>query len=250
MDGAAFYKPEAGPLDQGDLLLAPLVRPINPAEVRPSDHFSRSAWQRVVDGMSLEGAPPYEVVTAVQAAILVSHGCHIDKQYNQRVEQLHRKEGLSLVEARAQAEADRTLDRWIVVSPVLPLDAVRADERTIADHKAVGLFYIPVHPDGVVAVPAVADLSVKFTVDRMLTQRTACLSDAARDELRMALMRVDLARRPAWDAVENALNSKLIDVVVDERHPLGITLRFANGEECRLVHPPAVEAPSGGRTRP
>lgn len=235
MDGAAFYKPEAGPLDQGDLLLAPLVRPINPAEVEPSDHFSRSAWQRVGEGVSLAGAPPYEVVTAVQAAILVSHGCHIDNQYNQRVEQLHRKEGLPLVEARAQAEDGRTLDRWIVVSPVLPLDAVRADERTIADQKAVGLFYIPVHPEEVVAVPAVADLSVKFTVDRMLTQRTACLSNAARDELRMALMRVDLARRLAWDAVENALNSKLVDVVVDERQPLGITLRFANGEECRLA---------------
>jgi hypothetical protein len=249
VDGAAFYAAEAGPLEQGDLLLAPLVRPINPAELAPYDHFARTPWRTVGEGVSLEGAPPYEAPTTVQAAMVVSHGCHIDKQYNQRVEHLHRRQGLPLAEARREAEADRTLDRWIVVSPVVPLDAVRADENAIVENRAVGLFHVPVHPAGVIAEPAVADLSVKFTVDRTLTQRTACLSDAARDDMRKALMRVDLARRPAWDAVERALNSKLIDVVVDERHPLQVSLRFANGEEFSLVHPPTAES-SGGRARP
>ncbi|MGH2763125.1 MAG: hypothetical protein ACRDL0_22415 [Thermoleophilaceae bacterium] len=249
MDRAAFYQADAGPLEQGDLLLAPLVRPINPAELGPCDHFARTPWRTVGEGVSLEGAPPYKALTTVQAAMVVSHDCHIDKQYNRRVEYLHRRQGTPLAEARREAEADRTLDRWIVVSPVVPLDAVRADETAIVENRAVGLFYLPVHPAGVIAEPAVADLSVKFTVDRTLTQRTACLSGAARDEMRMVLMRVALSRRPAWDAVEHVLNSKLIDVVVDQRHPLQVTLRFANGEEFSLVHPPTAET-SGGRTRP
>jgi hypothetical protein len=194
VEAGSFYTGAAGPLDQGDLLVAPLLRPINPAEPAPVDNFSRTPWLQIDETVSLKGVPPHDVLAAVQAAIVVSHGCHIDKQYNQRVDDLHRKQGLPLAEARRQAEADRTLDRWIAVSPVVPLDAVSADETAIAQRKAIGLFHIPAHPDGIVAVPAVADLSVKFTVDRTLTRRVSCLTAEARDELRMALMRVDLAR--------------------------------------------------------
>jgi hypothetical protein len=249
VNGAAFYTGEAGPLEQGDLLLAPLVKPLNPEPPEPAGESASVPWERIAQGISSEAAPAYDVLAAAQAAIVVSHGCHLDKQYNQRVGRLHRRDGLPLKEAKRQAEADLSLDRWIVVSPVVSLGSVRADDESIKSNKAVGLFYIPAHPEGIIAQPAVADLGVKFTVDRTLTQRAACLSNQARDELRMALMRADLARRPVWDAVERALNSKLVDVGVDDRNPLRITLRFANGEGFSLVHPPAAET-GGGRAEP
>lgn len=153
---------------------------------------------------------------------MVSHDCHLDKEFNREVTRLHR-EGVPRREARERAEEDRTLDRWIVVSPVLTPEEVRSDLAAVRRGEVVGSFYVPHHD--VLGGDGAADLSAKATVDRLLCRRAAGMTEAAADALRIALMRADLARRPIGiGELEHVLGAKLIDVTVDAvapnpRHP-------------------------------
>lgn len=250
--GDGFYRPESGPLDQGDLVIGSLLRALSLSDPSPEDHFARTPSEPVGSPFAVRGTGgPKECQTlrSLQAAMVVSHGCHLDRQYNRRVTELH-SQGLPLTQARAEAQADRRLDRWVVVVPVFPLDAVRADRAALERGEAIGLFYLPPHPDGTVPEPAVADLGTKFSVDRMLLIRTATLAPGATDRLRAALMRVDLARTPRWDALERAVKARLVEVTVDGRDPVRARLRFSDGQEIQLAHPPQAAEPQGGRTEP
>lgn len=237
-----FYVPEGGPLDQGDILIAPLCRPISLSAP------SLEGFEGQPDLGGVKGkisSRPYEVLHKVQAAMVVSHGCHLDKQYNQSVDWLHRKQNVPLKEARVRAASDPNLDRWIVVSPIFPLQHLKSDPKAIEDNEVIGLLYLPIHPNGLFSEPGVVDLSLKFTVDRELTKRVSCLTPLARDNVAMSLLRVDLARKPTWSLLESALNSKLIGIEIDEQYPLRATLRFAKGETLQVTAPPSPGKPGG-----
>ena len=50
-------------------------------------------------------------------------------------------------EAEAEAEQDLSLDRFLTVSPLLPIDAFTTQAATIRDGNVVGLFSVPARED-------------------------------------------------------------------------------------------------------
>jgi len=235
-----FYRREPGPLSQGDIVLAPFVRVLaadnNPPASggRADDDAPRLTFDGLGDGL---------LVVKLTACVVVSHDCHLDKEFNRAVTRLH-SDGVRLRQAREQAEGDRTLDRWIVVSPILTPDEVRSDLAAVQRGEVVGSFYLPHHD--ALGGGGVADLAVKATVDRLLCRRAAGLTEPAADQMRIALMRTDLARRPiGLSDLEHALGAKLIEVSVDAAAPIRATLRFANGETLDVTRPPHAGAVGG-----
>jgi hypothetical protein len=112
-----------------------------------------------------------------------------------------RDHGLDEDTAFVIAEADDTLDRHVIVSPVVMLDAVLDPDDT--DNRALMrrgrlLGHLPLddhEPLGIAGM--VVDLGYRATVDRLsLDRRLVSLTDPARIRLRYALARMDSLRTP------------------------------------------------------
>lgn len=192
-----FYRPDDdAPLQQGDIVLAPVVRLTTSSA--PAEHSPWAAFEQV--DATLE--PPDAALGAVTPVVgwgpvvVVSHDCHLDKDFNRRYRTL-RSAGQSKKEAVVRAEADPTLDRWVIVAPVIdPLYGLDAtDESSIAAGRAalagqvVGSLPMPPHPDRGVD-GGVADLTWLATIDRAtIVARMASMSDHGRNLLRLALAR-------------------------------------------------------------
>lgn len=235
-----FYRPHPGALQQGDILLAPFLRAQDVGGPEPLDHLGNDG-QRIGELTGAAGSG--QAIVELRLCVVASHDCHLDKQYNRRLGQL-RAEGMKPRPAKVAAEDDRSLDRWIVVAPVVELDQLTADATTVRNGDAVGLMYLPAHEDAGFPEAAI-DLALKSTVDRQLTKRVAGLTETAADRMRMGLMRVDLARRSQWQAVEDAVGAKIRDVVIDEGSPLKARLILSNGDELAIAHPPQAGSTAG-----
>ncbi|HWT95653.1 MAG TPA: hypothetical protein VN238_21825 [Solirubrobacteraceae bacterium] len=234
-----FYRREPGPLSQGDVVLAPFAR------LMAADADPPRGMELDPDGLRLDGGdlPDARVIVKLSACMVVSHDCQLDKEFNREVTRLHR-DGMPVRDARDAAEGDRTLDRWVVVAPILGPDEIAADLAAVARGDVVGLFHLPHHD--ALGGEGVVDLAVKATVDRLICRRAAGLTAAAADLMRSALMRTDLARRPIGLAeVERALGTKLVDITVDQKSPVRATLHFANGEALAIARPPHAGTPGG-----
>lgn len=172
---------------------------------------------------------------AVVSVTLGMVGCYVDKAFNREVDRL-RRGGTRKAEAEEIAEADDRLDRWIVVSPIVQADAVSADLAAIECAEAVGLQAVPASPNRSINQPGVVDLGLRFSTDRKLCTRVATISQDGADEVRMAMLRLDLARTGGFADLEALVGAKLADIEVDERHPLKV--RCASATASSSWSPP------------
>lgn len=243
-----MFIPSNGPLNQGDLLIAPVAR------VCASDFFVPDRWDRLdqdehtVDRSRSDGENVH-VVSGRAIVMVTSHDCHHDKEYNTLRSRLI-KSGHPIEEAEALAEADPGLDRHFQASPLIPLEDFPSNERgNFRAGRVVGYFPVPASPDG--AFPeSVVDLTYRCTIDkRAISNRRWCLDSAARDQLRYAIARFDSFRTVELsESIEAAVGRTITDVTVDNSTRLAIDITLDDGSVLHLVQPPTDPDPSGRTT--
>ena len=239
------YHPSQGPLNQGDILAAPVVR------VVAADCFVPDKWDRIDQNERILVPPNNDTdaiyVTSGWTLVMVtSHDCHHDKEWNAKRGRLIR-EGHSVAEAEGIAESDLTLDRTFRASPLIPLDDIAPNRRqSFKSGHAIGYFPLPEPPDG--SFPTcVVDLAYRCTIDRLAyAGRRWCLSKPARDRLRHAIARFD----SFWSVqvastIEEAIGRTITNVSVDSTQPLAVDLSLDDGSVLQLVQAPVEPEPSG-----
>lgn len=263
-----FLDHDNAPLQQGDLLLAPVVRlasagvptPGGGAGAGGSAQLLNTATGRVVSAAVEVPPPAPELGPAPNAqagwapVIVVSHDCQLDKEFNRRYQQL-RDQGASKADAVRAAETDPSLDRWLMVAPILDLNSAAEDEsaRQLASSAArgdiVGLFPVPPNPSfGIVG--GVADLTWVSTIDRhTVAARLASISTAARGRFRLALARTAALRTPELGfALEDIIGDRIDAAEKVPGSPLEVELTLRKNGTLRLLAQPG-EPPSGGPHR-
>lgn len=247
MDGGQFYVPSDGPLNQGDILVAPVAR------VCTGDFFVPDRWDRLdqdehtvhrPDG----GGGDVHVLSGRAVVMVTSHDCHHDKEWNAARRRLLGA-GHSPQDAETIAEADDAPDRTFQASPLIPLeDFAPGDRGNYRAGRVTGYFPVPESPDGAFP-PSVVDLTYRCTIDRKaITTRRWCLSNEARDRLRYAIARFDSFRTvEVAETIEQAVGRSITGVTVDDSSRLAVVLTLDDGSELRLVQPP-VEPDPVGRT--
>ena len=248
MTSTDVYRPAEGPLNQGDILVAPVAR------VAATDFWVPDRWDRIdqsehVVSHSGTGAQTDEDVFVLSGRTLVmvtSHDCHHDKEWNAERSRLIRR-GHSVSEAEAIAESDPTLDRTFQASPLVPLGDIAPERRgNYRAGRVVGYFPISEPPDGSFP-PSVVDLTYRCTIDRLaITARRWCLARHERDRLRYAIARFDSFRSVQLaETIEAAIGKSIADVSIDSTRPLTVDLMLDDGSVLQLVQPPVEPEPSG-----
>jgi hypothetical protein len=120
-------------LRQGDIILAPSAALLAGREAPADEEIPAPPRGLGIPTYSMpwrageSSLVPDVVVETVMAPVLVlSHDCQLEKDFNERFATLT-AEGMSGVDARAAASADRTLDPWAVVAPLEPYTAIPAE---------------------------------------------------------------------------------------------------------------------------
>jgi hypothetical protein len=239
-----FYVAAEGPPKQGDLLFAGVVRLV------ADDHFTPPAWSRLdaydVTIQAQGDAPELRLVAGPALVMVTSHDCHFDKEWNQRRRTLIR-EGYLENEAERIAGADASLDRTFNASPLLRPDEVRRDRRALLDGKVLGYLPVPASPDGIVP-EAVVDLTYRVTLDRLDVHRVASVSEAARAQLRYALVQLDSLRATKVGfEIEHAVGRRINDVSIPQEHPLFVRLHLDDGTNIDLLQQPDEPGPGPAR---
>jgi len=232
------------PLQQGDLVLTPIAR--LELEAGPDD-----AWKELAP--SRYSVPPrddlagYGVRTGYAIAMLITHDCHLDREFLRRYEEL-RKAGKTKDESTREAESDPNLDRFLSVAPLVPLDSFHAEPDAIRRNEVLGLFYVPPREQVGIFEGAV-DLTQRSTVERHLViDRIAVLTEPTRTALRYAVARVDALRTPAIGfELEAAIGKRILSVRPAEQMGGLVVLELSDGSELELVLKPAPVG--GGATR-
>lgn len=259
MTGSAdtfFRDDDDAPLQQGDVLLAPTTRltiPAAPSGLTPGAAFDQT--RAVLD-------PPDQALRQVQVQagwgplVVVSHDCHLDKDFNRRYRAL-RAAGHSKKDAIRVAEDDPTLDRWVNVAPVIdPLVGLASEDegpaataRAALAGQVVGALPVPPHPERGVE-GGVADLTWLATIDRAtIVARLASMTEYGRNLLRLALARSAALRTPAVGfLLEDIVGDRIDDATRAEDDPLVIELRLHRTGTIRLLAGPG-EPSAGGPQR-
>lgn len=213
-----FYAPEAGGLQQGDVLLAGVSR------VTADDNFSPAQWDQLdaqevlVDDAKPDHSPLW-LFAGFGLVMVTSHDCQLEKEWNRR-----RSELLALgdteEEAEAAADADTSLDRTVVVSPLLdPDDLTTVDRGNLLGGHIVGYVPVPGSEDGNIP-ECVVDLTYRCTLDPFDVVRVASLTPLARSQLRYALVRLDALRTPHLDfEVESVIGRRIEAATVPRGTP-------------------------------
>lgn len=248
MEAGECYKDARGPLNQGDILIAPVTRVAGPDLFVPDRWDRLDQVEQVVD-RSQRGEPDMYTVSGRALVMVTSHDCHHDKEWNTERNRLIRS-GVDEAEASRIAEADESLDRTFQASPLIPLSDLDSESR--GNHRAgrvVGYYPLPSPPDN--SFPeCVVDLTYRCTIDRRaISERRWCLTPLARDRLRYAIARFDSFRTvEVTETIEAAVGKSIVDVHVDASSALTLELVLDDDSVLRLVQPP-VEPDSLGRTR-
>lgn len=236
--GTTFYGTDDAPLQQGDIVLAPVGRFESGSRPRPK------RWepldQLAVDLTPTRRLPTFTAVAGYGLAMITTHDCQMDKEFIERVEQLRRRAGVSLAQAETEAEADPDLDRFLTVSPLVSLDSYRATPVAITSGTVIGAFHVPAWTERGIDEHAV-DLTYSTTVDRAsIVRRVAVLSEEARTSLRYALARLDAFRTPAIGfELEQAVGKRIFSVKQHPDNPLVVVLELVDGTCVELVMQPA-----------
>ena len=232
---------------QGDIVLCGVSRII------ADDRHSPPQWESL-DANFLEIDDAWDtgrslwVAAGIGLAMVVTHDCQLDKEWNQRVRELQRG-GTPLERAEEEATADTTLDRSLVVSPLVDPTELRGGRGNLLAGKVIGYLPVPPHPEQLVD-ECVADLTYQCTIDRFDVVKVASISEAARKQLRYALIQLD-ARRTAdlGFEVEAVIGRTIQKVDVPARDPLSVRLQLDDGQVIQLLQQPGVPDQETGRVR-
>jgi hypothetical protein len=245
ISAAEFYEPGAGPLKQGDILLAGVARLV------AGDRFTPAAWGRldafdVTIAGARHDAGDLSLASGPALVMVASHDCHLDKDWNRRRTALI-KAGASEEEAERTAEDDDSLDRTFSGSPLIYPDDLGVDRGNLMVGRVVGYLPVPAHDDGLVP-ESVVDLTYTVTLDRLDVVRVACVSNAARAQLRYALARLDSLRATSLGfEIEAVVGRHIEKVTISKANPLLVKLRLQGGDVIELMQQPAEPAPAPAR---
>ena len=248
MGSTGIYRPSEGPLNQGDILIAPVAR------IAAADFWVPDRWDRIDQNEHVVSRPETAaatgetlfVLSGLTLVMVTSHDCHHDKEWNVERARLIRS-GHSAAQAEELAESDPTLDRTFQASPLVPLSDIEPDRRgNYEAGRVVGYFPLPEPPDQSFP-PSVVDLTYRCTIDRRaITTRRWCLVPQARDQLRFAIARFDSFRSfQLAETLEEAIGKSIADVSIDSTRPLAVNLILDDGSVLHLVQPPIEPEPSG-----
>ncbi len=242
-----YYASDAGGLQQGDILLAGVSR------VVADDNFSPSKWdqldaQAVLLNDAKPGSNPLHVFAGFGLVMVTSHDCQLEKEWNRRRSELLAY-GLAEEEAEAAADADTSLDRTFVGSPLIdPNDLTTVDRGNLLGGRIVGYLPVPPSEDGTIP-ESVVDLTYRCTLDRFDVVRVASLTSLARSQLRYALVRLDALRTPHLDLeVESVIGCRIEAATVPKKDPLTVRLHLDDGREIVLLQQPGEPQGPSART--
>lgn len=231
-----FYVSAAGPLKQGDILLAGVSRLV------AADRFSPAAWERLdAHDVTIHGARDDTDLwlQAGPALVMVtSHDCHFDKEWNIRRRELIR-DGVNEDEASRLVEDDPRLDRTFVASPLIYPIEVDRDQNLLRAGRILGYLPVPGSDDGLVP-ESVVDLTYRVTLDRMDVVRVASVSNEARMHLRYGLAQLDSLRATTVGfELERVVGRHIDQVSFPRENPLFVRLHLDDGTQIDLLQPPS-----------
>lgn len=245
MDPDDFYEWHEHPR-QGDIVLCGVSRII------AEDHHSPSQWESLdAHFVQIEDAwdegRPLGIAVGIGLAMVLTHDCQLDKEWNQRVRELQRG-GMAEEEAELEATSDRTLDRTLVVSPLVDPDDLRGGRGNLLAGKVIGYLPVPTHPEHLVD-ECVVDLTYQCTVDRLDVIKVASISEAARKQLRYALIQLDALRTAELGfEIEVVIGRTIREVEIPARHPLTVRIQLDDGQIIELLQQPGTPSQETGRT--
>lgn len=245
MDPEDFYEWHEEPR-QGDIVLCGVSRII------ADDRYSPPQWESLdAHFIEIDDArkPDHSlwVAAGIGLAMVLTHDCQLDKEWNQRVRELERS-GKPREVAEEEASSDPSLDRTLVVSPLVDPSELRGGQGNLLAGKVIGYLPVPPHPDDLVK-ECVVDLTYQCTVDRMDVVKVSSISEAARKQLRYALIQLDALRTADLGFEIEAVVGRTIEKVeVPKRDPLKVRLQLDGGLVIELLQQPGTPNQETGRT--
>lgn len=266
MDVPAFYLPEVqAQLSQGDIFMVPTSmtwsedgRPGALGQV-PSlppvgETVLTHAWDAA--GAREAGAPAAVVETRWGPAMVLSHDCEIDKDFNEEVERLVAEQEVAEQEAMRQVSRDRALDRYITVAPLLSYGEIAGHKHAgIRSGQRIGYLPLPAIPRFGPADFAI-HLSRTATVERHLLRAGLKIASLAADSvkrLQYKIAEVFASRRLALlSQIESAVGHEIIEVraLKESRKKVTVALMLDDGTDLHVETKPAPPGVARGRLRP
>lgn len=249
----SYYAEDDPPLQQGDLLLAPIGR----IERRTTDgSIGASRWNSSIEGRTAPLPVPAEIekhndfvplqsAHGIHVVMVTMHDCHMVKEMERAYEKL-RKQGATKRDALSKAEADPDLDRFITVSPLIPTKDVVQSRDQVEAGKVLGIFPVFDRPSSGVPQGAI-DLGYQSTIDRhAIIARLAVLSEEGRTALRYALARTFALRTPKVGfQLQHLIGQEIYDIRADTTNQAAILIELQNGSEMRFIVEPDPVDPEG-----
>jgi hypothetical protein len=240
-----FYESHEQPR-QGDILLCGLSRIIAQDRHSPPQWESIDAHFVEIDN-AWDSQRPLGIAAGIGLAMVLTHDCQLDKEWNQRVRELE-KGGTPLDRAEADATADATLDRTLVVSPLVDPSDLRGGRGNLLAGRVIGYVPVPAHPDHLVG-ECVVDLTYQSTVDRFDVVKVTSISEAARKQLRYALIQLDALRTANLGfEVEAVVGRTIHTVEIPAKDPLTVRIQLDDGQVIQLLQQPTSPGQDTGRT--
>jgi uncharacterized protein YoaH (UPF0181 family) len=249
------YLPGPGPLlRQGDIVLAPSVVLLagDEAVADPSLPAPPQFGQRRFSWLWQPGAasqvPDVIAETLVAAVLVLSHECHLEKDFNERI-RAFMAAGMPRDEAVEAASADPALDPFAVVAPLRPYSSVPANRHAgIRVNDRIGYFALDAVPgDG---GDYLVDLGRTCTVSVRLLPKSAKVASLAPDavaELRFKLAEAYAIRDLSVIAELQAMVGQRIrhaEALPKSKKKSALVLHLENGEIVHLeIRRPRDELP-------
>lgn len=231
---------------QGDIVLCGVSRIIADDRHSPAQWESLDVHFLQVDD-AWDAGKPLGIAAGIGLAMVVSHDCQLDKEWNQRVRELQ-KSGTEMEAAEREASADATLDRTLVVSPLIDPSELRGGRGNLLAGKVIGYLPIPAHPGQLVG-ECVVDLTYQCTIDRLDVVKVTSISEPARRRLRYALIQLDALRTADLGfEVEAVVGRTIQHVEVPARDPLTVRIHLDDGNVIQLLQQPGTPDQETGRT--
>ena len=231
---------------QGDIVLCGVARII------ADDHHSPLQWESL-DAHFLQIDDAWEpdralgIAAGIGLAMVVTHDCQLDKEWNQQRCDALERGGMETDEAERDASADTTLDRALVVSPLVDPAELRGGHGNLLAGKVIGYLPVPPHPEQLVT-ECVVDLTYQCTIDRLDVVKVASVSEAARKQLRYALIQLDALRTADLGFEVEAVVGRTIEKVeVSARDPLTVRIQLDDGNVIQLLQQPGTPDQKTGR---